>query len=159
MKCMLWLRDFLKDVLPPNALNWLRKSWVRRWILTARYIRSLSYELYARRTRLESGQLEDLEARLVGPQGGLYRQIVKEVVERSDLLRKQLDRKLEGQGARHGERLVELENEMRRLRQAVNQLTDALGTPGDAPVEPPPSTSGGKGSLPGADGRTLAASE
>jgi hypothetical protein len=151
---MLWLRDFLKDILPPNAVKWLR-----RWILTARYIRFLSHELYARRRQLETGQIENLEARLVGPRGGLYRQIVKEVVERSDLLLNQLDRRLEGQGARHGERLVELENEIRQLRQAVDHLTAALRTPSDVPEEPPPSTFGRKGSLPRTDGRTLAASE
>jgi hypothetical protein len=155
---MLWLRDFLKDVLPPSALSWLRKSGLWRWIVTARYIRSLSYELDARRKRLEGGHVEDLEARLVGPGGGLYRQIVKEVVERCDLLLKQLDRKLEGQGARHGERLVELEDEVRRLREAVDHLTDALGTSG-VPAEPRPLTSGREGSLPGTDGRTLASSE
>jgi hypothetical protein len=131
------LRNFLKDVLPPDAYDWLR-----RWVLTARYMRFLSYEIHARRTRLESGQLEDLEARLAGPEGGFYRQIVREVVERSDLLLKELDRKLEGQGARRGERLVELENEVKRLREAVDRLAETLGTRGVASMEPRTSTHG-----------------
>jgi hypothetical protein len=122
---MSWLRSSLKDILPPSALNWLR-----RWVLTGRYVRSLSHELYARRKGVESGQLEDLEARLVGPGGGLYRQMVREVVERSDLLMKQLDRKLEGQGARHGERLAALEAEVAGLRESVDRLAEVLGLPG-----------------------------
>jgi hypothetical protein len=154
---MLQLRNFLKDVLPPSALEWLRKSSLRRWILTARYLRYVSYEIQARSTRLETGQLEDLEARLVGPQGGLYRQIVEEVIERSDLLLKQLDRKLEGQGARQGERLRELEVEVKRLREAVDRLTEA--TRGDASLEPPPTNPPQENPLPRAVGRTSAASE
>lgn len=122
---MSWLRSSLKDILPPSALNWLR-----RWVLTGRYVRSLSHEVYARRKRVESGQLEDLEARLVGPGGGLYRQMVREVVERSDLLLKQLDRKMDGQGARHGERLTSLEAEVAGLRESVDRLTEVLGLPG-----------------------------
>jgi hypothetical protein len=153
---MLQLRNFLKDVLPPSALEWLRKSSLRRWVLTARYLRSVSYEIEARRTRLESGPLEDLEARLVGPQGGLYRQIIEEVIERSDLLLKQLDRKLEGQGARQGERLRELEDEVKRLREAVDRLTD---TRGDASAEPPTTSPPRENPRPRAVGRTSAASE
>ena len=148
---MLTLRNLVKDVLPPDALDRLRRSWVWRWVLTARYMRSLSYEIQSRTTRLESGQLEDLEARLVGPEdSGFYRQIVKEVVERSDLLLKQLDRKLEGQGARHGERLVELERELKRLREAVDRLTEALGNEDSL-------TPGQERLLPGAGGRPVAA--
>jgi hypothetical protein len=120
-------------------------------------LRYVSYEIQARSTRLESGPLEDLEGRLVGPQGGLYRQIIEEVIERSDLLLKQLDRKLEGQGARQGERLRELEDEVKRLREAMDRLTEA--TRGDASAGPPTTDTPQENPLPRAVGRTSAASE
>ena len=104
---------------------------------------------------MESGQLEDLEARMVGPGGGLYRQMVREVVERSDLLLKQLDRKVEGQGARHGERLTALEAEVAGLRESVDRLAEVLGVPER------PSAGSGKGdrSAPGGTPFADAASE
>jgi hypothetical protein len=115
-------RDFLKRTLPTPVVNWLR-----RWLGTARYLRFMSYEVSRRQSRLETGSpLETLESRLAARRDGFYQQMVKEVVERTDLVLQQLDRKVEGQGARHAERLAALEEELMRLRTAVDELRAAL---------------------------------
>jgi len=113
-----WFREFLKKTLPTPMVNWLR-----RWRGTARYLRFMSYEVSRRQSRLETGsQLETIESRLAERRDGFYQQMVKEVVERTDLVLQQLDRKVEGQGARHAERLAALEEELAQLRAAVDDL-------------------------------------
>lgn len=115
-------RDFLKKVLPGPVVNWLR-----RWLGTFRYLRFMSYEVSRRQSRLETGSpLETLEGRLAARRDGFYQQMAKEVLERTDLVLQQLDRKVEGQGARHAERLLALEEELVRLREAVEELRAAL---------------------------------
>ncbi|HEV8572454.1 MAG TPA: hypothetical protein VGR49_05345 [Actinomycetota bacterium] len=122
-------REFLKRTLPIPIVNWLR-----RWRGTMRYLRFLSYEVSRRQSRLETGSpLETLESRMAARRDGFYQQMVKEVVERTDLVLQQLDRKVEGQGARHAERLGDLEEEMSRLRMAIEELRAVLEA---APVSP-----------------------
>jgi fructose-specific phosphotransferase system component IIB len=114
-------REFLKKTLPSPVVNWLR-----RWLGTLRYLRFLSHEVSRRQSRLETGSpLETLESRLTG-RDGIYQQMAKEVLDRTDLVLQQLDRKIEGQGARHGEQLVALEQSLDRLRAAVDELKEAL---------------------------------
>lgn len=119
---MRWLRQFLKAVLPSSVVNWLR-----RWVATGRYVRYMSQEVYGRQYRLErDSPLETLESRLALRHDGFYKQMVKEVVERTDLVLQQLDRRLEGQGARQSERLRALEQEMAGLRRSVEDLRAAV---------------------------------
>jgi hypothetical protein len=147
-------RDFLKKTLPTPIVNWLR-----RWLGTARYLRFMSYEVSRRQSRLETGShLETLESRLAARRDGFYQQMVKEVVERTDLVLQQLDRKVEGQGARHAERLRALEEEMSQLRIAVDELRTVLErttAPSEHPAPRPARERAGRRSA----GRKLAASD
>jgi hypothetical protein len=114
-----WFRDFLKRTLPAPTVNWFR-----RWLGTIRYVRFMSQEVLRYKSRLETGSSGGpLDTPMADP---FYQLIVREVVERSDVLLQQLDRKIEGQGARHGERLRVLEGELTRLRVAVEELREAL---------------------------------
>ncbi|MGH2683525.1 MAG: hypothetical protein ACRDIX_09870 [Actinomycetota bacterium] len=148
-------REFLKKALPTPIVNWLR-----RWLGTARYLRFMSHEVSRRQTRLETGSpLETLESRLAARRDGFYQQMVKEVVERTDLVLQQLDRKVEGQGARHAERLGALEDEIARLRLVVEELRAVLESTAASPSErlathPPRERAGRRSS-----GRKLAASD
>lgn len=125
-------REFLKTTLPTPVVNWLR-----RWLGTFRYLRFMSYEVSRRQSRLETGSsLETLESRLATRRDGFYQQMVKEVLERTDLVLQQLDRRVEGQGARHAERLRALEEQLAGLRVAVDDLRAALeGAAGPAAAE------------------------
>ena len=119
---MRWFREFLKKTLPTPIVNWLR-----RWMGTARYLRFMSYEVSRRQSRLETGShLETIEGRLAARRDGFYQQMAKEVLERTDLVLQQLDRKVEAQGARHAERLGALEEQLARLRTAVDELRTVL---------------------------------
>jgi hypothetical protein len=130
-----WFREFLKKTLPTPIV-----SWLRRWLGTARYLRFMSYEVSRRQSRLETGShLETLESRLAARRDGFYQQMVKEVVERTDLVLQQLDRKVEGQGARHAERLGALEEELARLRTAVDELRAVMEKAPFSPAERTPS--------------------
>jgi hypothetical protein len=149
-------RDFLKRTLPTPVVNWLR-----RWLGTARYLRFMSYEVSRRQSRLETGSpLETLESRLAARRDGFYQQMVKEVVERTDLVLQQLDRKIEGQAARQTERLGDLEAEVSQLREAVDELRSMLESLPAPSAGPSASRSAGKrtSSRP-AERRKLAASD
>lgn len=116
---MRWFRELLKKILPVPVVN-----WIRRWLNTWRYLRIVSNEVQARRSRLE-----DLESRVAARRDGFYQELVREVVERTDLILQQLDRRLEGQGARQGERLRVLEEEVARLRETLEDLKSEIDNP------------------------------
>jgi hypothetical protein len=109
------VRDFLKRILPRRMVN-----WIRRRLATRRYLKAISYELLARDTRLD-----DLEAQIAARRDGFYDRLVQDVLERTDLVLQQLDRRIEGVSARHGERLHAVEEELRLLREAVERLSAA----------------------------------
>lgn len=115
------MRELLKRILPGRLVERIRRRNALR-----RYLHDLSDELLERDTHLE-----DLEERVLETRPGLYARIVRDVVDRTDLIVKELDRRIEGQGARHADRLRALEEEMARLREAVEELRAALGR--DAP--------------------------
>jgi hypothetical protein len=119
-----WFREFLKRTLPTPIVNWLR-----RWLGTARYLRFMSYEISRRQSPLAPGSaLTTLESRLAARRDGFYQQMAKEVLERTDIVLQELDRKVEGQGARHADRLRALEDEIALLREAVRKLEETLRT-------------------------------
>jgi hypothetical protein len=150
-----WLREFLKKTLPTPIVNWLR-----RWMGTARYLRFMSYEVSRRQSRLETGShLETLESRLAARRDGFYQQMAKEVVERTDLVLQQLDRKVEGQGARHAERLQALEEELARLRVAVEELGAVIQRSGAPAPEHPATHARERSGRRSAERRKLAASD
>jgi hypothetical protein len=110
------LRDLLIRALPSSAVDRIRRRRAVR-----RYLRDLADELLRRHSRLEAVE-EDLAT---GP-GGFYERVVKEILERTDLVLQQLDRRLEGQAARDDARLRGLEEEIATLRQAVVELRATL---------------------------------
>jgi hypothetical protein len=105
------LREIAKAVLPDRFTQWYRR---RRAIRN--YLRELGVELYDRRVRM---QLEDLEGRIIARREGFYEQLVKDVLDRTELIIQQLDRRIEGQGTRHGKELRALREEMEALRSTV----------------------------------------
>jgi hypothetical protein len=106
-----FLRDIAKKVLPDRFVHWYRRRRIVR-----SYLRELGYEMYDRNVRLE---LEDLEGRIAARRDGFYQQMVRDVLERTELILQELDRRIEALGARHGNELRELRREIRALQEAV----------------------------------------
>lgn len=111
---MQFLRDLAKRILPKRFVEWYRRRRAVR-----QYLRSLGYEIYDRTVRLE---LEDVEGRIAARRDGFYEHLVRDVLERTELVLQELDRKIEGVSARQG-------NELRALRSEVQALRDALSSP------------------------------
>ena len=122
------LRTLGKKLLPERFIHWYRR---RR--ATRRYLRALGYELYDRQVRM---QLEEFEGRIAARRDGFYEQLVRDVLERSELIIQELDRRIEGQGARHGKELRGLRQEVEALRSAVQSI--ASGPEGQATQAPAP---------------------
>ncbi len=112
------LAGVAKRVLPTEFVDWYRR---RR--ATRRYLRTLGYEIYDRQVRM---QLEDLEGRIAASRDGFYEQLVKDVVERSDLIIQELDRRIEGLAARHGKELRVLRRQVDALRTELGELREAI---------------------------------
>jgi hypothetical protein len=100
--------------------------WIRRQRAARRYLKALSFELVERDTRLD-----DIDARVAIHSDGFYQQMVREILERTDVVLHELNRRIEGQGARQDERLRALEEDMGALRHAVERLQETL-----QPAEP-----------------------
>ena len=118
------MRELLKRILPIGIVDRIRRRRALR-----RYLRDLSFEMLERDTHLE-----DLEEGVLDAQPGLYARIVRDVALRTDLIVKELDRHIEGQGARHADRLRALEQEVVLLREAVEELRAALGREAPEPA-------------------------
>lgn len=112
-------REFLKRVLPRPIVNWIRRRLALR-----RYLRAISLELMYRDTRLD-----DLDGQIAARRDGFYERLVREVLERTDLVLQQLDRKIEGVSARDGERLDALERELTEMRDALERLRTVIEQP------------------------------
>ena len=104
---MQFLRDIAKKILPRSFIEWYRRRRAFR-----QYLGALAIEVYDRGMRLE---VEDLEGRIAARRDGFYEHLVKDVLERTELVLQQLDRKIEGVSARHG-------NELRALQQEVEAV-------------------------------------
>jgi hypothetical protein len=124
--------EIAKAVLPNRFIEWYRRRRAAR-----RYIEALGYEIYDREIRLE---LEDIEGRVAARRAGFSQRIIKDLLERTDVVLQGLDRKIEGTSARHGRSLRELEAQVEALRAEVDRLTAELetvraaGRAGGAPV-------------------------
>src|ERR1041384_6948443 len=105
---MQYLRDIAKKLLPKRFIEWYRR---RR--ATKHSLQALAYEIYDRGIRME---LDDLEGRIAARRDGFYEHLVKDVLERTELILQQLDRKIEGLTARHGQDLRTLKVEVEKLR-------------------------------------------
>ena len=120
-------RQIVKSVLPQRFIDWYRRRRALR-----RYLAALSYEIHDRRTRLE---LEDLEENVVTRRKGIYEQMVGEVLDRTDLILQELERRIEGVKARH-------DNELSSLRREMAEIRALLESRDRPPLDPSAATQG-----------------
>jgi hypothetical protein len=109
-----FLRDIAKKILPTSFIEWYRRRRALK-----RYLGGLALEVYDRTMRLE---MEDLEGRIAARRDGFYEHLVRDVLERTELVLQQLDRKIEGISARHGNELRAIRQEVEALRESVQGL-------------------------------------
>jgi hypothetical protein len=112
-----FLRDIAKKILPKPALEWYRRRRAVR-----QYLRSLGYEIYDRTVRLE---LEDVEGRIAARRDGFYERLVQDVLERTELILQELDRRIEALTARHGNEIRELRSEVQAIRESMSAIRPA----------------------------------
>ncbi|MBA3552283.1 MAG: hypothetical protein H0W27_05370 [Actinobacteria bacterium] len=98
-------------VLPGTFIEWYRRRRALR-----RYLVALGYEVYHRQVRLDR---EEIEGSVAARRDGFYQQMTKDLLERTELIIQELDRRIEGVSARHG-------NELRNLRAEIASLRDAM---------------------------------
>jgi hypothetical protein len=106
-----------KRVLPGPFVQWYRRRRAAR-----RYLKALGYELYDRQTRLS---MQEAEGRVAAAQTRFYGQFMKDVLERTDLILQELDRRIEGVSTRHGAELATLRREVAELRARLEARTGA----------------------------------
>ncbi len=107
-----WIRRAILKLFPRRLANWLRRRRVTR-----RYLHALSWELLERETRLDY-----LEGRVAARRDGFYERIVHDVLERTEIILQELDRRIEGVSARTGERLHAVEDQLVQLREEIGKL-------------------------------------
>jgi 6-phosphogluconate dehydrogenase (decarboxylating) len=110
-------RKFVIKLLPYRVVEWYRRKRSIR-----RYMKGLSVEVLERDRRLEH-----LEGRIASSQRGFYHQIVTDVLERTDIILQELDRRVEGLAARTEESVASIEAQVRALREEVAGLREELG--------------------------------
>jgi hypothetical protein len=116
------LRNLLKRILPTSWIEAYRRRRALR-----RYLRDLAYEIYDRTIRLEREDLTDeLEERVAARRAGFHDRLVRDVLERTELVLQELDRRIEGVSARGGRDLRRLEQEVAELRRGMDELRAAL---------------------------------
>ena len=125
----------------------------RRKRAMKRYMKALSFELLERET-----QLDYIEGRVAARRDGFYARMVREVLERTEMILQELDRRIEGVSARGGERmnaieeqLFQLRDEIGRLRQLSDPELHGVGLRARAEVPEVPSAEDAAGVEPPAD--------
>jgi hypothetical protein len=111
-------KNFLKKFLPEHYIE----SYRRRRAVRA-YMRSLSHEIYDRQKQL---RIEELEGKILARRPSLTHRLMKDLLERMDVVMEGFHRQLEGMRARHGTELRELRAEVEGLRAAVDALREEL---------------------------------
>jgi len=111
------VRSLAKKILPKWFIDWYRRRRALRG-----YLRSLSEELLERQTRLEA---DELEGRLAAQRQGFYEGLVKDVLERMDLILQELDRQIQGVSTRHGQELERLRQDIAELSASIESMSSA----------------------------------
>ncbi|MDP9341668.1 MAG: hypothetical protein M3Q23_06110 [Actinomycetota bacterium] len=106
------VRRGVLNVVPDRVVNKMRR---RR--ATRAYLDALSWELLERETRLDY-----LEGRVAARRDGFYERMVNDVLERTEIILQELDRRIEGLTARTGERFQSLDEQLDALRADVARL-------------------------------------
>ena len=109
-----FITDVGKKILPQGAIDAYRRRRALR-----RYLRTLSHEVYDRQLKRH---VEELEDEVLTRRPDITQAVLKDVLERTDLVLQQLHRQIEGVQARHGEELRELREELARLKGALEGL-------------------------------------
>jgi len=122
------VRKAVLKPVPDRVVNKLRR---RR--ATRAYLDALSWELLERETRLDY-----LEGRVAARRDGFYERMVHDVLERTEIILQELDRRIEGLTARTGERFQSLEEQLAALRDELERMRAA--SPADAAEHPAPAT-------------------
>jgi hypothetical protein len=113
-------RQVVLKAVPARVVNKMRR---RR--ATRAYLDALSWELLERETRLDY-----LEGRVAARRDGFYERMVHDVVQRTEIILQELDRRIEGLTARSGERFQSLDEQLDALRSQLARLrTEAAGDP------------------------------
>jgi hypothetical protein len=107
-----------KKLLPESAIDAYRRRRALR-----QYLRSLSFEVYDRQVKRH---VEELEDTVLTRRPDITQKLMKDVLDRTDVLLQQLHRQIEGLQARHGGELRELREESERLRSALDELQARL---------------------------------
>jgi hypothetical protein len=118
-----WVLKVAKAVLPDRFIDWYRRKRATR-----RYMEALGYQIYDREARLD---LDEMEGRVAASRAGFTDKIVRDILERTELVLQGLDRRIEGVSARHGHELRELRTEVEALRDQIRQLGERPGGDGD----------------------------
>ena len=105
--------NLVKRVMPASFAHWYRRQRAGY-----RYVQSLGEELTDRNTRLD---MEHLDQRVVTDRMGFYERLAKEVLERTEVVLQELDRKIEGVAARQGAEIRSLRAEVEALRAELEQ--------------------------------------
>ena len=108
------IKNFLKKFLPERHIE----SYRRRRAVRA-YMRSLSHEIYDRQKQL---RIEELEGKILARRPSLTHRLMKDLLERMDVVMEGFHRQLEGMRARQGSELRALREEVDSLRAAVEAL-------------------------------------
>ncbi len=108
------LKNLLKKFLPERYIE----SYRRRRAVRA-YMRSLSHEIYDRQKQL---RIEELEGKILARRPSLTHRLMKDLLERMDVVMEGFHRQLEGMRARQGTELRALREEVESLRAAVEAL-------------------------------------
>ena len=117
-----------KAILPAGFVAWYRRRRALR-----RYLRTVGDEVVKRRMRMD---LDELEGRIAARRDGFYERLVREVLERTDLILQELDRRIEGVNARHGSELRSLHDRLASLEAELASLRrDHEDRPGREQVE------------------------
>jgi hypothetical protein len=112
------IKNVLKKLLPERYIE----SYRRRRAVRA-YLRSLSQEIYDRQKQL---RIEELEGRILAKRPSLTHRLMKDLLDRMDVVMEGFHRQLEGIRARHGTELRELRQEVEDLRTSVEALRREL---------------------------------
>jgi hypothetical protein len=120
-------RELGKRVLPERAIESFRRT---RALL--RYLRSLSREVYDRQ---QTFHVEELEGRLIARRPDITDRLMKDLLERTDLLLQELHREVEGIRARQGSDLRAMETRVEELAARLDELrADLVATRASAPA-------------------------
>jgi uncharacterized membrane protein YccC len=111
-------RDFGKRVLPSGAIEQFRRL---RSLL--RYLRTLSYEVYDRQ---KTYHVEELEGELIARRPDITERMMKDLLERTDILLQELHRQVEALRARQGSDLREVRARVEELANQVQKLRSDL---------------------------------